>query len=67
MEVSQRVVIVLSAHVQQKNQRNSVKNVVQLSQLQIIALSEAIQQVFHNNNAIGCFFWCEENWAVDSV
>ena len=31
------------------NQQNSVRHVVQLSQIQIIAISEATQQVHHNN------------------
>ena len=31
------------------NQQKSVRDVVQLSQIQIIATSEAIQQVHHNN------------------
>ena len=31
------------------NQQNGVRDVVQLSQIQIIAISETIQQVHHNN------------------
>ena len=31
-----------------KNQQNSVGDVVQLSQIQIIAISEATQHVYHN-------------------
>ena len=49
MELSHRVVMVFSAQVSATNQQNSVRNVVQLSQIQIIAISEAIQQVHHNN------------------
>ena len=33
------------------NQQNSVRDIVQLSQIQIIAISEAIQQAHHNNQA----------------
>ena len=31
------------------NQQNSLKDVVQLSRIQIITISEAIQQAHHNN------------------
>ena len=50
MQVPHRVVMGLSAQVQRPtNQQNSVKDIVQLSQIQIIAISEAFQQVHHIN------------------
>ena len=45
MELSHRVLMVFSAQVQQQN---SVRDVVQLSQIQINAISEAIQQINYN-------------------
>ena len=50
VELSHQVVMVLSAQSpQKKNQQNSVRDVVQLSRIQIIAISQAIQQAYHNN------------------
>ena len=39
------------------NQLNRVTDVVQLSQIYIIAIPEAIQQVHHNNEPIHCNIW----------
>ena len=46
MELSNRIVMVLSAQVQRQTNKTASE---MLSQIQIIAISEAIQQVYHNN------------------
>ena len=42
MELSHRAVIVFSALLQRQNEQNNVRDVVQLSQTEINAISEAI-------------------------
>ena len=46
MELSNRVVMILSAQVLRQTNKTVSE---MLSQIQIIAISEAIQQVYHNN------------------